>query len=77
MLEILSFSNLNKEYYFNLLSPKVRTKDYNFRVRYLHSFLKNTTEYNELLQNIVSEQKLNDDSEKKLNKAIKEFKKSI
>jgi F-type H+-transporting ATPase subunit alpha len=43
----------------------------------LHAFLKNSAEYSKLLKDIESDQKLTDNSEKKLNEAIIEFKKSI
>jgi F-type H+-transporting ATPase subunit alpha len=43
----------------------------------LHAFLRNSDEYSNLLNEIESAKKLNQDSEKKLNEAIIEFKKSI
>ncbi len=42
----------------------------------LHDFLKNSSEYSKLLDEIESDKKLNEDSEKKLNQAITEFKKA-
>ena len=38
-LEILSKTNFKNKIYFNLTSPKIRTGDYNFQIRYLYKFL--------------------------------------
>jgi len=40
ILEIFSKTNLIDRIYFNLTSPKIRTDDINFQVRYLYKFLK-------------------------------------
>jgi len=40
LLQILSKTNLINKVYFNLTSPKIRENDYNFQIRYLHTFLK-------------------------------------
>jgi len=40
LLEILSKTNLINRVYFNLTSPKIREKDNNFQITYLHAFLK-------------------------------------
>ena len=40
ILEILSKTNLIDRIYFNLTSPKIRTDDVNFQVKYLYKFLK-------------------------------------
>ena len=39
ILETLSKTNLIDKIYFNLASPKIRTKDYDFQIRYLYKFL--------------------------------------
>ena len=40
ILEILSLTSLSKKIYFNLVSPKVKEKRYNFQVRWFLDFLK-------------------------------------
>ena len=39
ILKILSKTNLKNKIYFNLTSPKIREKDYNFQINYLYKFL--------------------------------------
>ena len=39
ILKILSKTKLKNKIYFNLTSPKIRVKDYNFQINYLYKFL--------------------------------------
>jgi peptidoglycan/LPS O-acetylase OafA/YrhL len=39
ILKVLSKTNLKDKIYFNLTSPKIREKDYNFQINYLYKFL--------------------------------------